>query len=296
MNPRTSDPSSSSPHSIRCGKQSLDLTTPSLMAVLNVTPDSFSDGGRWLANNKPAVEKLTAEALRMCEAGAKILDVGGESTRPGASPVSLQQELDRVIPTVEALVEASDAIVSVDTSSPEVMREAARVGAGLINDVRALQRDGAMDVARECGLPVCLMHMQGSPKSMQEMPTYSHPVKDVADFLTKRVQACVQAGLARDQIVVDPGFGFGKTLEHNLALLNGLGSLCSLGFPVLVGVSRKSMIGAITGKPTGQRLSGSLTLGLLALQNGASILRVHDVEETADMLKIFQAAKDAEAV
>ncbi|MEM6486270.1 MAG: dihydropteroate synthase [Pseudomonadota bacterium] len=239
---------------------------------------------------------MTAEALHMCEAGAKILDVGGESTRPGASPVSLQQELDRVIPAVEALVETTDAVVSVDTSSPNVMREAARAGAGLINDVRALQLDGALEAAHHSKLPVCLMHMQGSPKTMQEMPTYSHPVKDVADFLTKRAQACVQAGLAHDQILLDPGFGFGKTLEHNLALLNGLGSLCSLGFPLLVGVSRKSMIGAITGKPVGQRLSGSLALGLLALQNGASVLRVHDVEETADMLKIFQAAKDAEAV
>ncbi|MEO0438860.1 MAG: dihydropteroate synthase [Pseudomonadota bacterium] len=281
---------------LRCGSRTLDLSAPALMGVLNITPDSFSDGGRWIRNGSPDLDSLLAEATAMVEAGAQILDVGGESTRPGAAPVSLQEELDRVLPVVEALARHCDAIISVDSSSPEVMLAAAGAGAGLLNDVRALQREGAVEAAAALGLPVCLMHMQGSPATMQSAPDYENAVTDVMDFLKARASACEAAGISSQQLLLDPGFGFGKTLEHNLALVHGLKQLSSLGYPLLVGVSRKSMLGAMTGKPVAERLAGSLALALITLQQGASILRVHDVVETADMMRVYQAVREAEAL
>ena len=281
---------------LRCGTRTLDLSEPALMGVLNITPDSFSDGGRWIRNGTPALDSLLTEATAMVDAGAQILDVGGESTRPGAAAVSLQEEMDRVLPVVEALADSCDAVVSVDSSSPELMRAAAELGAGLLYDVRALQREGALDAASELGLPVCLMHMQGSPVTMQEAPAYDNAVADVMGFLQMRANACEAAGISSQKILLDPGFGFGKTLEHNLALVRGLKQLATLGYPLLVGVSRKSMVGAITGKPVAERLAGSLALALITLQRGASILRVHDVVETADMMRVYQAVREAEAL
>ncbi|MEM6300413.1 MAG: dihydropteroate synthase [Pseudomonadota bacterium] len=281
---------------LRCGTRTLDLSEPALMGVLNITPDSFSDGGRWIRNGTPALDSLLTEATAMVDAGAQILDVGGESTRPGAAAVSLQEEMDRVLPVVEALADSCDAVVSVDSSSPELMRAAAELGAGMLNDVRALQREGALEAASELGLPVCLMHMQGSPVTMQEAPAYDNAVADVMGFLQMRANACEAAGISSQKILLDPGFGFGKTLEHNLALVRGLKQLATLGYPLLVGVSRKSMVGAITGKPVAERLAGSLALALITLQRGASILRVHDVVETADMMRVYQAVREAEAL
>ena len=281
---------------LRCGTRTLDLSEPALMGVLNITPDSFSDGGRWIRNGTPALDSLLTEATAMVDAGAQILDVGGESTRPGAAAVSLQEEMDRVLPVVEALADSCDAVVSVDSSCPELMRAAAELGAGLLYDVRALQREGALDAASELGLPVCLMHMQGSPVTMQEAPAYDNAVADVMGFLQMRANACEAAGISSQKILLDPGFGFGKTLEHNLALVRGLKQLATLGYPLLVGVSRKSMVGAITGKPVAERLAGSLALALITLQRGASILRVHDVVETADMMRVYQAVREAEAL
>ena len=281
---------------LRCGTRTLDLSEPALMGVLNITPDSFSDGGRWIRNGTQALESLQTEATAMVDAGAQILDVGGESTRPGAAAVSLQEEMDRVLPVVEALADSCDAVVSVDSSSPELMRAAAELGAGMLNDVRALQREGALEAASELGLPVCLMHMQGSPVTMQEAPAYDNAVADVMGFLQMRANACEAAGISSQKILLDPGFGFGKTLEHNLALVRGLKQLATLGYPLLVGVSRKSMVGAITGKPVAERLAGSLALALITLQRGASILRVHDVVETADMMRVYQAVREAEAL
>jgi dihydropteroate synthase len=270
----------------------LDRKTPLIMGVLNITPDSFSDGGRWLREGRPDLEPLVREALAMVDAGAAILDIGGESTRPGAAAVSEQEELDRVLPVIEALSRQCDTLLSIDTSSPTVMREAAAAGAGLLNDVRALQRDGALQAAADLRLPVCLMHMQGSPDSMQRAPRYDNVLSEVSGFLLDRVAACVAAGIPESQILLDPGFGFGKTLEHNLQLLDALPELAGLGFPLLVGLSRKSLIAKITGRDIDARLPGSLALAMLAAQGGASILRVHDVPETADVLRILQAFRE----
>jgi dihydropteroate synthase len=278
-----------------CAGVVLDLSSPAIMGVLNITPDSFSDGGRWYRDGRPALDALRREALAMVEAGAAILDIGGESTRPGAAPVSEQEELDRVIPVIEALGGECEAVISVDSSSPAVMRAAAGAGAGLLNDVRALQRPGAIEVAAQLGLPVCLMHMQGAPETMQQSPVYADVVAEVADFLQARAAACEAAGIARSRIVLDPGFGFGKTLDHNLQLLASLGRLASGGYPLLVGLSRKSLIAKLTGRAVDDRLPGSLALALLAAQRGASILRVHDVAETADVLRILQAVQDRES-
>ncbi len=260
------------------------------MGVLNVTPDSFSDGGNFWRKNgdlSPAI----AQAEHMVKAGATFIDVGGESTRPGAKPVTVQEELDRVLPVVEAITQALDVVVSVDTSSAEVMTAAASLGAGLINDVRALQREGALTSAAETGLPVCLMHMQGMPQSMQDNPRYSDVVNEVAGFLSARIDASKAAGIPEDKIILDPGFGFGKTDDHNLALMKGLRSLSSIGekqsYPMLVGVSRKSMIGRLLNRDVHERLAGSLALAHYALTQGAAILRVHDVAETVDLIKIF---------
>jgi len=262
------------------------------MGILNTTPDSFSDGGRYYQNNRIAVDKALRHAELMLQQGASIIDVGGESTRPGAAPVSVQEELERVIPLLEALVQRFDALVSVDTSTATVITEAARAGASLINDVRALSRAGALEAAADAGLPVCLMHMQGSPQTMQLQPHYSDLVEEVAAYLAARAEACRSVGIPADQILVDPGFGFGKTLNHNFQLLRELPRLAQLGYPLLVGMSRKSMIGNLLGRTVDERLAGSLAAALLGVQNGAAIVRVHDVAQTADVLKVLAATND----
>lgn len=281
----------SGPRSLRCGDRVLDLSRPRVMGVLNVTPDSFSDGGELHRDNRVDLDRVLSRAAQMVADGAAILDVGGESTRPGAAPVSPQQELDRVVATVEALAGRFDVVVSVDTSAPEVMRAAAAAGATLINDVRALQRDGALAAAAATGLPVCLMHMQGQPADMQADPRYAEVADEVADFLTDRVRAAVAAGIAKSSILLDPGFGFGKSVDHNLCLLNRLDRLAALGFPVLVGLSRKSLIGKLLGREVDQRLAASLSLAVIAAERGASIVRCHDVRETVDALTILHCVK-----
>ncbi|MBA53543.1 MAG: dihydropteroate synthase [Pseudomonadales bacterium] len=278
----------SPPNGLQCGGRFLDLSRPAVMGVLNVTPDSFSDGGRFLGK-----EAALEQARAMVAEGAAIVDVGGESTRPGAAPVSEAQELDRVIPVVEALAGEIDAVISVDTSTPLVMRESESAGAGLINDVRALEREGALQYAVESRLPLCLMHMQGTPQSMQDNPRYQDVLDDVAGYLLQRVSACRTAGIADSRLLLDPGFGFGKTLQHNLSMLKHLHRFVELGFPVLVGLSRKSMIGTVTGKPVDQRQSGSVAAALLAAQQGAHIVRVHDVAATVDALKILAAVQES---
>ncbi|OUS28497.1 dihydropteroate synthase [Gammaproteobacteria bacterium 45_16_T64] len=272
---------------LRCGSTLLDLSHPVVMGVLNVTPDSFSDGGSFVLK-----EQALAHAAKMLADGAQIVDVGGESTRPGACAVSVQQELDRVVPVVELLVAEFGCVVSVDTSTPEVVRESAAVGAGLINDVRALQREGAIDAVAASGLPVCLMHMQGQPGTMQDSPVYLNIVEEVTAFFAGRIDACVAGGVSRDAIVLDPGFGFGKSLQHNLLLLKGVSSFSVFDMPLLVGVSRKTMIGAILDKPVHDRVSGSVAAAMLAVERGAGIVRVHDVAETVDALKIVRALRE----
>lgn len=277
---------------LNCAGRVLDLSTPTIMAVINVTPDSFSDGGRWLENERPALDAIRREASAMTEAGAALLDVGGESTRPGADSVSLQAELDRVLPVVEALAGDNDAIISVDTSRPAVMRAAVDAGAGLINDVRALRLDGALEAVADLDVPVCLMHMQGSPETMQADPQYGNVVDDVVSFLRDRVEVCANAGIDSAKVLLDPGFGFGKSVAHNLRLLASLPELARLGQPLLVGLSRKSLIAKLTGRAVDERLPGSLALALLAVQQGAAVLRVHDVAETADVLRILRAFQE----
>lgn len=262
----------------------LELGRPLLMGVLNTTPDSFSDGGRWLSS-----EAGFLHALNMVAAGADIIDIGGESTRPGSNPVSLAEEIDRVVPLIERLGGATDTLISVDTSKPQVMREAVRAGAGMINDVFSLQFDGAVEMVNHLQVPVCLMHMRGRPRSMQQAPTYDDVVTEVADFLVSRAQACQEAGIPADSIVLDPGFGFGKSLQHNLDLFHSIPRLCGLGYPLLIGVSRKSMLGAITGKAVDARMPASIVAAVMAARYGASILRVHDVGETLDALKTASA-------
>lgn len=275
---------------ISCRGRILDLSSPVVMGVLNVTPDSFSDGGRFLAPGD-AVE----HALRMHAEGAVIIDIGGESTRPGAEEVPWEQELERVIPIIEALSARVDAVLSIDTSKARVMREAVAAGAVMINDVYALQGEGALKAASELGAGVCLMHMQGTPGTMQVAPRYDDVVGDVRAFLAGRVQACVEAGIARKSLVVDPGFGFGKTLKHNLELLRRLRSLAELGLPVLAGLSRKSFVGRITGAGIDERAVGSVAFALAAVREGASIVRVHDVKATADALKVWEVVYGASA-
>lgn len=277
-----------------CGKRSLDLTEPVIMGVLNVTPDSFSDAGELFERDRPSVELALRRAAQMADEGAAIIDVGGESTRPGAAGVTQQQELQRVVPVVEAIGRELDVIVSVDTSTAAVISEAAAAGAGLINDVRALTRDGALAAAAASGLPVCLMHMQGEPGTMQAAPRYGDVVAEVKDFLAQRLLAAAAAGIPRDRVLLDPGFGFGKTVQHNLKLLRQLDTLAALQQPLLVGLSRKSMIGKLLGREVSQRLPGSLALALLAVQKGAKIVRVHDVAATADVLQIYRAVTQAE--
>jgi dihydropteroate synthase len=272
-----------------CGSRFLDLTHPQVMGILNVTPDSFSDGGRFGQR-----DAALRHAEAMWRAGASLIDVGGESTRPGARAVSPVEELERVAPIVEAIAAELDVIISVDTSTPAVMRETARLGAGLINDVRSLQRDGALDAAADSGLPVCLMHMRGEPSTMQQSPHYADVLVEVRDFLVERMAACTAAGIALERLILDPGFGFAKTQEHNLRLFKHLQSLHELGRPLLVGVSRKSMIGRALNREVGERLSGSLALAALAITKGAHILRVHDVPETVDVVRMLAAVEAAE--
>lgn len=262
---------------------------PMVMGIVNVTPDSFSDGGRFL---RPEI--AVAHALKLVEEGADILDIGGESTRPGADPVSAQDELERVIPVIEALVQRCRVPVSIDTSKPEVIHAAVRAGASMINDVNALRADGALAAAAAAAVPICLMHMQGKPRTMQADPHYQDVVREVTDFLAERVAACVEAGIPRGFITVDPGFGFGKTLAHNLALLRHQEKLRDLGLPLLIGISRKSMLGAITGRQSpDQRLAASIAAAVLTTERGAAILRVHDVAETVDAVKLTRAVLDA---
>ncbi|MDH0620900.1 dihydropteroate synthase [Pseudomonas fulva] len=277
------------PTRLPCGNRVLDLSRTHVMGILNVTPDSFSDGGRFSQR-----DEALRHAEAMVAAGATLIDVGGESTRPGARPVSVTEELERVAPMVEAIHRHLDVVVSVDTSTPAVMREAARLGAGLINDVRALERDGALDAAAATGLPVCLMHMRGEPGTMQDDPLYENVTQDVARYLQQRMVACANAGIEADRIVLDPGFGFAKTLAHNLSLFKHLEALHRLGRPLLVGVSRKSMIGLTLERPVDERLYGSLALAALAVTKGASILRVHDVAQTVDVVRMIAAVQHAE--
>ena len=267
---------------LKPGHHDIDLATPCVMGILNVTPDSFYDGGR--VDRDAAL----AHARQMIADGARIIDVGGESTRPGAEAVDEQEELCRVAPIVEVLAREG-ACVSVDTMKPAVMRAALDAGAAMVNDVRALQAPGAIEVAAASDAAVCLMHMQGEPATMQRAPAYADVVAEVRGFLARRAQACLDAGIAADRIVIDPGFGFGKTVAHNLALLRGLGKIAGLRYPVLVGVSRKGMLGAITGRDVGDRLAGSVAAALAAAVRGARILRVHDVAATVDALAVWNA-------
>lgn len=274
---------------LRCANRELDLSSPVVMGILNITPDSFSDGGVFFSQNHSQLDHCLRAAAKMLADGARVLDIGGESTRPNAQPVSSQAEMDRVLPVVEAIAARLDVVISVDTSNPRLMREAAARGAGMLNDVRALRREGALQAAVQTGLPVCLMHMQGEPENMQENPHYDDVAADVRDWLQARVAQVVQAGIAPENIVLDPGFGFGKTLEHNVDLLRQLNVLAQAPYPLLVGLSRKSVAGKLTGKPVHERLPASLALAQIALDRGARILRVHDVAETVDMVSVWRA-------
>jgi dihydropteroate synthase len=276
---------------LQCGQRVLSLDTPQIMGVLNVTPDSFSDGGQLLSTEGLLHDRLLERAAQMVADGAAILDIGGESTRPGAAPVSLQEELDRVMGAVQLIAPRLDVILSIDTSTPEVMREAAQAGAGLFNDVRAFSREGAMAAAVASQLPVSLMHMSDEPDRMQEQTAYGDVVTDVKAFLAHRIAACREAGIAKDQMMIDPGFGFGKTVAQNYEMLRRLEEFASFDLPILVGVSRKSMIGAITGRPASERVVPSAVLAVMAAARGASVIRVHDVAETADALAVWQATE-----
>ncbi|MEE8481939.1 MAG: dihydropteroate synthase [Acidiferrobacterales bacterium] len=273
---------------LACGGRELDLAGTAVMGILNITPDSFADGGIFMAP-----DKAVAHAITMAEQGANIIDIGGESTRPGAQAVDVQQEMDRVLPVIEAVAASVDIPVSIDTSKPEVMRAAVSAGAGLINDVAALQQDDAASAAGECKVPVCLMHMQGEPRTMQENPQYENVVSDVIAFLKQRIKVAVGAGVDQAKLIVDPGFGFGKSLTHNMTLLNNLAEFKVLGVPILAGLSRKSMIGLALGLPVEQRLHASVALALVAAQNGASIVRVHDVAPTVQALQMWRAVSAA---
>ena len=266
----------------------LDLSAPQIMGILNFTPDSFSDSGRFFR-----LDKALFQAEKMLNEGAAIIDIGGESTRPMAEEVSEQEELQRVVPLVEAVRERFDCWISVDSSKALVMREAAKVGMDLINDIRALQQPNALQAAAELGLPVCIMHMQGQPRTMQANPKYTDVVQDVLAFLRNRSAECIAAGVRKENLIWDVGFGFGKTVQHNYQLLQRLTTFCEDGYPLLVGLSRKSMIGAVLDKPVEERLIGSAVGALIAAQNCARILRVHDVAATADALKVWQATINA---
>jgi dihydropteroate synthase len=268
-----------------CGNFQYDLARPLVMGIVNVTPDSFSDGGLHLQR-----DSALTRAHQLIAEGADILDIGGESTRPGAQPVSSQEELDRVLPVIEGL-RGVQVPISIDTCKPEVMQAAIASGAQMVNDINALQDAAAMNAVASSNVGVCLMHKQGKPQTMQQQPHYHDVIAEVSAFLRERIAAAVAAGIGRDRIVIDPGFGFGKTLAHNLTLLRELKRLTELGVPILAGLSRKSMLGALTGRDAGQRLPASIAAALVAVQRGANILRVHDVGETVDALKVLNAVK-----
>ncbi|MGB1464919.1 MAG: dihydropteroate synthase [Alcanivorax nanhaiticus] len=284
----TSDSGYSPMTHLRCGSRSLDLSAPVVMGILNVTPDSFSDGGRF--NERDAALR---QAEQMLADGAAIIDVGGESTRPGAAPVSEQEELDRVVPVVEVLHQELGALVSVDTSTAAVIRDSAAAGAGLINDVRALRRHGALEAAVASGLPVCLMHMQGEPGNMQDDPQYGDVTAEVMTFLRERISACEAAGISREQLLVDPGFGFAKSMSHNLTLMREMAALQALHLPILIGVSRKSLFGKVLGREVNERLPGSLAAAVMCVERGAAIVRAHDVRETVDAVRFAHAVREA---
>jgi dihydropteroate synthase len=276
----------------------IDLSTPVCMGIVNVTPDSFSDGSQFSKNKSPSqfdvdVAKVLQTVASMVAEGAQFIDVGGESTRPGASPVSVAQELGRVIPVIEAVRKNFDICISVDTSSPEVMQAAIGAGAELVNDVRALTRENSIATVAATNAGVCLMHMQGKPVSMQEKTVYGNLLDEVFEFLEVRVKACVDGGIERSRLLVDPGFGFGKSVEHNFQLLKNLTKFSSLGLPVLVGISRKSMIGGVTNRPVDQRLPGSIAATMVALSGGAQIVRTHDVAATMDAIRVHCALQNA---
>ena len=267
--------------------RTLDLAEPVIMGIVNVTPDSFSDGGQFLN-----ISAALSHAMQLLDDGATILDIGGESTRPGAPDVSLDDELKRVIPLIKAIREQSECVISIDTSKAEVMRQAIEAGADIVNDVRALQEAGAIDVVAQFPeVAVCLMHMQGQPRSMQHDPHYNDLAGEINDFFSQRIAACEAAGIKQSQLILDPGFGFGKTLKHNYQILAQFNDYAKLGLPLLAGLSRKSMIGNLLNRDTDDRLAGSLAGALIAAQNGAHIIRVHDVKETADVLGVYQACK-----
>lgn len=267
------------------GGRELDLSVPRVMGILNVTPDSFSDGGRFTR-----LETALAQARTMLSEGADIIDIGGESTRPGAQAVTVYEELQRVIPVIEAIRGESDALISIDTSKPQVMREAVHAGANIINDVNALRNQGAIEAVAELAVPVCLMHMRGEPRTMQDDPQYQDVVNEVKQFLLERAADCEQAGIAREKIILDPGFGFGKSLQHNLELFRHIPDFVDSAYPLLVGVSRKSMIGhLLDGVPPGERVYGSVALATMAVSMGAHLLRVHDVRATVDAIKMVRA-------
>lgn len=283
------DPFDPSIRVLDCNGRRLTLSQPRIMAIVNVTPDSFSDGGRHLD-----AEAAIAHGLRLVDEGADLLDIGGESTRPGAAPVDADEELRRVVPVIEGLANRTQVPISIDTSKPEVMRAAVAAGAGLINDVHALTGEGALAAAADLGVPVCLMHMQGEPGDMQAAPHYDDVIAEIHRYLADRVLACELAGIDRRRLLIDPGFGFGKSLEHNLALLAGLERLADLNLPVLVGLSRKRMIGTLTGEDTAdQRLHGSVAAAVLAAERGAAIVRVHDVAATRQALAVQHAVAQA---
>ncbi|MBQ4836091.1 dihydropteroate synthase [Pseudoalteromonas luteoviolacea] len=264
----------------------LDLSNPQIMGIVNTTPDSFSDGGKNYKNDSAVMN-----ALSLLDEGATILDIGGESTRPGASDVALNEELDRVIPVIKGIRAHSDCVISIDTSKAEVMRQAILAGADIINDVRALREDGCLNVAAEfANVPICLMHMQGQPRTMQHDPQYDHLINDIKRFFDERIEACEQAGISRSRLIIDPGFGFGKSLQHNFELLGQFNQFTDFNMPVLAGLSRKSMFGMLLNRDTNERLPASLAGALLCAQQGAHILRVHDVRETNDVLQVWSAA------
>ncbi|MCF6437909.1 dihydropteroate synthase [Pseudoalteromonas luteoviolacea] len=265
----------------------LDLSSPHIMGIVNTTPDSFSDGGKNYKNDSAVINSFS-----MLDDGATILDIGGESTRPGASDVALDEELKRVIPVIERIRAKSDCVISVDTSKAEVMRQALLAGADIINDVRALREEGCLSVAAQFpDVPICLMHMQGQPRTMQQAPQYEHLVNDINDFFQARIKACAEVGIERSRLILDPGFGFGKSLEHNFELLGKFHQFADFNLPVLAGLSRKSMFGNLLNRDTSERLPASLAGALLCAQQGAHILRVHDVKETNDVLRVWSAAK-----
>ena len=277
---------------LECAGRRLDLSRPVVMGIINVTPDSFSDGATLYRGSNLDIERAMTRAREMVASGAAILDIGGESTRPGASPVSVNEEMDRVLPLVARIAAELETVISVDTSTPVLMREAANAGAGLLNDVRALTREGALEAAAAANVPICVMHMQGEPGNMQVAPHYDDVVEDVCEYLQSRIACCERQGIARNRLLLDPGFGFGKSVTHNLKLLRELPRLAAIGLPLVVSLSRKSLIGKLLGREVGQRLPASLALAVLAAQRGAAVIRTHDVAATVDAVSMLMALEE----